>query len=205
MTWAPDYATLDELKAFVRVNDTDDDAVLAPAITAASRAIDRAANRQFGKTDSPEDRFYTAYWDRHARAWFVDVDDIPDVTGLTVHFDTDDSGDYADMVVPLAMKPVNALQVGRPFTKIMVGRSSVVQPSSRLDAIEVHALYGWSAVPAPVKEATLLQASRLVRRRDSPFGIAGSPEIGSELRLLAKLDADVDVIVRGYYRGWWAR
>jgi hypothetical protein len=43
-----------------------------------------------------------------------------------------------------------------------------------------------------------MQASRLLSRRDAPFGIAGSPEMGSEMRLLAKLDPDVDLLVQPY-------
>ena len=32
-------------------------------------------------------------------------------------------------------------------------------------------------------------------RRQSPFGIAGSPELGT-VRLLAKLDADVEALIK---------
>jgi hypothetical protein len=56
--------------------------------------------------------------------------------------------------------------------------------------------------PAPVKLACMLQASRLVKRRDSPFGVAGSPEFGSELRLLSKLDPDVENLLRPYRIPW---
>jgi hypothetical protein len=53
-------------------------------------------------------------------------------------------------------------------------------------------------VPPTIKLATQLQASRWLKRRDAPFGIAGSPELGSELRLLAKLDPDVEVLLDGH-------
>ena len=53
-------------------------------------------------------------------------------------------------------------------------------------------------VPSSVKLAVLLQASRWVKRREAPFGIAGSPEMGNELRLLAKLDPDVMVLLAGH-------
>jgi hypothetical protein len=55
----------------------------------------------------------------------------------------------------------------------------------------------FSPVPAEVKLATELQASRWAKRRDAPFGVAGSPELGSELRILAKLDPDVEILLGG--------
>lgn len=57
-------------------------------------------------------------------------------------------------------------------------------------------------IPAEIKLACLIQASRLVTRKDAPFGIAGSPDVGSEMRLLAKLDPDVQVLVRPH-KSWW--
>lgn len=56
--------------------------------------------------------------------------------------------------------------------------------------------------PEPVKLAAMIQASRLSKRRDSPFGVAGSPEFGSELRLLSKLDPDVETLLRPYRLPW---
>lgn len=56
----------------------------------------------------------------------------------------------------------------------------------------------FSPVPSMVKLATQLQASRWAKRRDAPFGIAGSPEMGSELRLLARLDPDVEILLGGW-------
>lgn len=56
----------------------------------------------------------------------------------------------------------------------------------------------FNPVPSTIKLATLMQAGRWAKRRDAPFGIAGSPETGSEMRLLAKLDPDVEVMLGGY-------
>lgn len=52
--------------------------------------------------------------------------------------------------------------------------------------------------PASVKLATMIQGSRWAKRRDSPFGIAGSPEMGNEMRLLARIDPDVAVLLGGH-------
>jgi hypothetical protein len=64
----------------------------------------------------------------------------------------------------------------------------------------VTAVWGWTAVPTSVKQATLLQASRFHKRRHAPFGVAGSPEMGSEIRLLSRVDPDVSVALRDFNR-----
>lgn len=53
-------------------------------------------------------------------------------------------------------------------------------------------------IPPGVHVAALIQSSRLFHRKDSPYGIAGSPAEGSELRLLARLDPDVDALLSPY-------
>jgi hypothetical protein len=63
MPWAPDYITTAELKSFLGINDAIDDAQLAIAITAASRAVDRVTNRQFGQVAAAEARLYTPKFD----------------------------------------------------------------------------------------------------------------------------------------------
>lgn len=58
-------------------------------------------------------------------------------------------------------------------------------------------------MPAVVSSACLIQAARFFVRRDSSYGIAGSPELGNELRLLARLDPDVALLLTSVKR-WWA-
>lgn len=204
MSWQPDYAEVADLKAFVRIPDTDDDARLALAITTASRAIDLHTNRQFGLVAAPEARYYTPRWDTDMRRWTVKIDDLQTVTGIAVMADLDDSGGYTYEVDAFALKPVNAQPKGRPWTSFVVLPTSAVLPCAYQDSVEVTARWGWTTVPVPVKEACLLQASRLLKRKDAPFGVAGSPDSGSEIRLLAKLDPDVSVALNPYIRWWGA-
>lgn len=197
MPWAPDYATAAELRDYLHIGDLDDDTQLALAIDAASRAVDRACNRQFGSVTPVQARKYTAEWDRRRCRWVISVDDLMDATGLTVTVE-------AGAVTPTVLQPVNAPQTGRPWTRLVVDPDSAVKPTGREeDEVTVTALWGWTVVPDTIKQATLLQASRIFTRRNAPFGVAGSPEMGSELRLLAKVDPDVEVAVRPYVR-WWA-
>jgi hypothetical protein len=206
MAWDLDYATLDELKHYVKIplDDEEDDVELALDLTAASRAVDNACSRQFGKSDAPEDRFYTAEYDRQLCGWIVRIDDVTDDTGLTVGYDSAGDQTYTGAISPFRLLPLNAAVKQRAWTEIQVMRTSSVTPGGAAGAVKVHGYFGWSSVPNTVKMATLLQASRFASRRDSPFGVAGSPDTGSELRLLAKVDVDVKVMLRPYVRTWGA-
>lgn len=195
MAWAPDYVTLAEQKAFKKISDTNDDTEIALYISAASRAVDDFTNRQFGQVAAPEQRIYTAFYDRRRRVWVVEVDDLPTTTGLVVQIDGTTTTDYT-------LEPRNAVLKGLLYTHIVFG--STLSPTGAVDEIAVTASWGWAAVPNAVKYATRVQASRFGIRRDSPYGIAGSPQTGSELRLLARLDPDVAVSLAAYVRWWGA-
>lgn len=187
--WQPAYATVPQLKAYVSIPDDDtvDDTELAGKIVAASRSIDQHTRRQFGQVDELEARTYTA----HARVGgaLVVVDDVVDTTGLAVMVD-------GAAVTPDRLWPSNAVLKGGAFMRLWLP----IGTSCATDAVEVTALWGWPAVPPTILEATLLQASRLFKRRDAPFGVAGSPDLGSEIRLLAKVDPDVAVMLKPYVR-----
>jgi hypothetical protein len=188
VTWAPDYVTSTVAKSWLRIDDTDDDAQVSTAIAAASRSVDRATGRQFGLT-AAEDRTYASGWWRHEGVYRAIIDDLMTTSGLVV---TDPAGDTVSSD-DYALGPVNAAAKGRPWEWIDLPTSG--------DYV-ITASWGWSSVPSTITGAVLLQVSRLLARRESPFGVAGSPAAGSELRLLARLDPDVDVMVRPYRRRW---
>lgn len=206
MAWAPDYTTVAALKAYVRIPalDTQDDVQLALAVTAASRAIDNATNRQFGLVAAPEARYYTAEWQSCDNRYTVEIDDVMIVTGASVVADSTGDGDFDLTVTAYDFKPVNAASKGKPYTQLWIDRT-VSLPVRAVDGLQVTARWGWSDVPDTIEQATLIQASRFFTRREAPFGVAGSPESGSEMRLLERVDPDVKVMVQPYYRWWGAR
>lgn len=189
MSWAPDYVAVADLRSFLRIPDQDDDAELALAIATASRAVDLHCNRQFGRVEQAEQRHYPARWSHLTDCLVLAIDDLMTTDDLVV----------GDQITSWRLEPVNAAATGRPWTRLVVLASAGLATG---DLVPVTARWGWSSVPEPVKQATLLQASRLFNRRTSPYGIAGSPEQGSELRLLARLDPDVSVSLGPYIR-WW--
>jgi len=197
MAWAPSYVTPTQLKAFAAISVSDHDAWLDLAIAAASRAVDQFCNRQFGLVDAPEERSYTAEWDRRQCRWVVWHDDVmAPVTGFSIETES-------GVIDAYALKPANAVAQGRPYTHTIVDPASTYTPTGARDEVTITARWGWASVPDAVQEATLLQANRLFKRHDAPFGVAGSPQLGSELRLLAKVDPDVAVVLTPYVR-WWA-
>lgn len=200
MAWAPDYATPAELAAYIRVPEEDlqDEEQMTLALAGASRAIDQTCRRQFGALAAPAARVYTPRIDAQLQRTVVDIDDLMTVVGLLVEVDADGSGEFATEVTAVPGPP-NAAADGKPWTRL-VGAFPLGAPES----VRVTAKWGWTDVPDSVKQACLMQASRLLARRDSPYGVAGSPDAGSEMRLLAKVDPDVAVLLRHYTRRWWA-
>jgi hypothetical protein len=190
MTWAPDYVTSPELKDYIGISDNVDDVFVALWITTVSRNVDDFCGRQFGKVAAAEERHYTPVYDRHEGAWFAEVDDVQDVTGMTV---TDESG---TAVTDYVLLPRNAAQKGRPYERLRL--------SACTGEIAAEAPWGWTAVPAAARVGLLLQGKRLAKRKDSPFGISGSPQEQGEIRLLAQLDVDFKTSLKPLVRKWWA-
>lgn len=218
MTWRPTYVDLEVAKANLRIDadDETDDLFIEIVIEAASRAIDQATNRQFGNLSPAAARYYdglktappSRLWptvtaqgpwgDRQA----VEVDDLMTTTDLAVAFDRDADGTFEDVITDYDLWPWNAEADGRPWTHL-VFRPTVSVPVGQR-AVQVTAEWGWLDVPQLVVQACLMQTNRWVKRREAPFGVAGSPDLGSELRLLAKLDPDVAVAVGVLKRPWAA-
>lgn len=191
MTWKPDYTTASAAKAYLRISDTYDDVQLAVFITAASRAIDKFCGRQFGVVASSETREFDGVWDAHLGKTVYEIDDVMDIDPISVVVTSDSSA-----ITDYELWPRNAAKKGRPYTQL--------RTSATRARITVDVLWGWTAVPTEVVNATLLQVARLAARRDSPYGIAGGPtDGGSEQRLLASVDPDVKVVLDDLKRKWW--
>lgn len=196
MTWAPDYVTVADVKDYLRVDPTytGDDTTYARWATASSRAVDRKCNRQFGKV-ALTTRVYRRppAYSAEFGLWLLDIDDVMDATGMTVN-----GVAYASSGAILL--PDTAALDGKPWT--MLGLA--IQPAPPGPGVTttntIAAPFGWSSVPAQVPTACLLQCARWNFRRDAPAGVAGSPDQGSEIRLLAKLDPDVATTLVGLSR-----
>lgn len=206
MPWQPPYVTLAELKSYLRISDLTDDAELDLIRETASRAIDQATNRQFGQVDVAEERFYTACFDTRRRRWVVQIEDVQDTTGLLIDLDNANDGTFSTNLpaAEVQLHPFNSAEKDEPFERFIVRHDASAFPVRGEGLVRVTALFGWSAIPDTIKAATLLQANRFNERRNAPFGVAGSPDTGSEVRLLARADPDVKVMVKHFTRHWGA-
>ena len=193
------YCTLAELKTYLGLSGSGQDDNLENAIEGASREIDQYTGRIFYQTDS-QDNFYTP------NNFFIqEVDDISTVSGLVVKLDTTDDGTHDKTLTKdtdFALLPVNvsnALDQNQPYTHIQIldNRSSERFDPDIFNNIKVTAQFGFSSVPDAIKQATFLQATRLFKRKDSPFSVYGNPETGTA-ELFNKFDPDALKLIKGY-------
>lgn len=208
------YATLDELKTFLQITASTHDSVLERSIEAASRLVDDYCEQRFWVDGSPVVRIYEA-----VNPNYLDVHNFTTTTGLVVKTDDNHDGVYETtwtINTDFRVEPLNAAADGKPFSRLTAIGSKrfpvTYSPSYGVSysqwnpplygKVEVTAKGGWATVPVLIKEATLLQASRLYKRKDSPFGISGSPEMQGELRLLNKLDPDVQLTLKPFRKVW---
>lgn len=207
MAWAPTYSTLTALKAHLRITDTADDTELTACLAAASRAIDYECNRQFGVSTAVA-RIYSVDcgFTLNGRP-ILSIDDLQSTVGLVVGIDLDDTFTYSTLLtigVDFDLWPFNAVADGKPWTHLVM-RSTSTQGLPWTDrGVRITGAWGWTAVPDVVTSAVLIQASRFFVRRDSAYGVAGSPAVGSEVRLLARLDPDVALLLTSVKRTWGA-
>lgn len=172
------YATVTELKARLDIADSVDDTRLTQALNAASYGVDRYCGRTFSQADSGSARVYPGAADRR----LVSTDDHH-TAAPTVETDDDGDGAFetAWSAADFQLEPINGVVGGRsgwPFTRLVAvgSRRFPAGPAAR---VRVTATWGWVAVPAPVKEATLIVAEEVFKLADAPFGVAGFGEFGA--------------------------
>lgn len=190
---AHEYGTRAALKARlgIEADDTTADALLDSALGASSRGIDKATGRRFWLDDTAVQRVFRLAG-RVVCAPDGDlllVDDIGDIDDLVVELG---SGSSWTAVTDFETQPDNALADGRPITGLLrPGGWGTYTARGR-----VTTRWGFPAEPDDITEASLIQASRLYKRKDSPEGIIGSAEWG--VRNLSRRDPDVWALIEPY-------
>ena len=186
------YCSLADLKAALRVQDSIDDSLLELAIESASREIDGYCERLFYSTTGT--RVYAP-----TNIYTVTTDDIISVTTLNSSSDgvtydiTWTTSDYQ-------LEPLNGVAGGlsTPYTRIRATGNYLMPSFSvgtfyELEAlIQVVGVFGWSAIPAAIRQATVILAMRLFKRLDAPLGMI-SNDLGS--MRVGRFDPDVEALV----------
>jgi hypothetical protein len=183
------YATLSEVKASLRLTDTIDDALLETAIESASRMIDGFTARTFSNAGTAVRNF--AATDEIN----LIIDDA--ITVLEVA-STDEVGGTYTIWKPtdFQLEPINSRSDGlyMPFTSIRAVNDYLWPVVDQQALVRITATWGFPAVPIAVKQATIIQSSRLYKRLDSPLGVAGFGDMGA-IRISRFLDADVEQLL----------
>ena len=186
------YATLAELKSSLTITDTSDDALLELAITSTSRMIDDFTGRFFyanGTSQSPVVRYYTPNDPRS-----LAVDDFVSISEIATDDNFNQTWSTVWATSDFMVEPINNPRRGWPYTRLLAtGR--YVWPYYLPQACKITGVWGWPAVPSEVNQACIIQSSRIFVRKQSPFGIAGTPELGT-VRLSSRLDPDVEAFLR---------
>jgi hypothetical protein len=172
----PTYAGITDLKAYMGIGDTADDAKLQDALQSASRGIEHFCDRAFWPSLAATARTF------HPRtSALAVVDDFWTATGLVVKTDAGDDATYETTwtSAEYSLEPSNQIvagELGWPYYRILaVGRSF---PCGVRPSVQVTAKWGWPSVPSPVKQACLVVAAETFKLKDSPFGVGGYSQFG---------------------------
>ena len=193
-----DYCTVTELKAALRITDDVDNTLLTTSITTASRFIDGYCQRDFVVASGTSTKDYVP----SGMLEILPIDDVTNV--LSIRIDDDLDGTFATTLavnVDYQLEPVNAEVSGMtwPYTSILPIDNGYWPIEFGRKTVRVQGTFGWPAVPAAVKQATIMQASRLFARLDSPLGVAGFGEMGA-MRVSYKMDPDVAMLLGPFRR-----
>ena len=198
------YCTLAQVKAALRITDTVDDALLEGSVESASRLIDGYCNRSF-YSQGTATRVYTS-----RDPYFCMVDDFTSLVSLKTSVLSPGVFEVVWNLpggtatpVDVQLEPLNAVIEATPWSYDRlraVGRYFFPTLSTNYGQqalVQVTANWGWSAIPKVVEQATIIQASRLYKRLDSPLGVAGFGDLGV-MRVSRALDPDVQMLVDPY-------
>jgi len=186
------YCSLAEVKASARITDNVDDAMLELAVESASRLVDSYTQRYFYNAGTatrlfaPQDSYVT------------EIDDL--ITLTTLQTSDGDNFGTTWAAKDYQLEPLNGVVdglTGYPATRIRAIDDFLFNYLDGEATVRIAGVWGWSAVPTAVKQATVIQSARIFKRNDSPLGIAGFGEMGA-VRVGTQLDPDVKQLIEPY-------
>lgn len=186
------YCSLNQIKAAVRLTDALDDALLEMAVESASRMIDAECDRNFYSAGTATRDFVPN------DSYVVDTDDLTSIVSVKL----DDAGELT-FPVTLAVsdyqtEPVNQKVSGNafPITRLRMIGDHLLPVWGKQATVRIEGVYGFTPTPIQVVQATVIQASRIFKRLDSPLGVAGFGDMGA-IRV-GKVDPDVAMLIRPF-------
>lgn len=172
------YCTLADVRSWLGIYDPADDPELTLALAAAEESVGIWCGYDFDLAAQPSTRIFAP-----ASRYLLDLSaagyTIGNTAGLGIAVDDDDDGTY-ELVWTAAdwqTEPLNATGPGGvtwPVTHLRaVGDHRFPVGGSGRARVQVTARWGWPAVPASVKTATMMLAASWHQRRATVTGRSG--------------------------------
>lgn len=187
------YATLAQIKASARIDDSVDDDLLELAVESASRQIDAACETQFFQSTTT--RIYTP-----RDSYVTEIDDLVSVTTIKTSSAADGVFDVTWQSTDYQLEPLNNLAGGiaSSYNSIRAVGDYTFPISGGEATVQVAGTFGYSSIPTAITQATILLASRVFKRNDSPLGVTGFGDIG--VIRVGRFDPDVESMIAPYKR-----
>jgi len=186
------YCTLTQIKAATKITDALDDSLLEMAVESASRMIDAECDRNFFSAGTAT-RDFTPNDE-----YTVDVDDLTSIVSVKL----DDAGELTFLITletnDYQIEPLNQRVSGNffPISRLRMVGEYLLPIYKRQATVRIQGVYGFTPTPIQVTQATVIQASRIFKRLDSPLGVAGFGDMGA-IRV-GKVDPDVAMLIRPF-------
>ena len=194
-TTAQEYVSVQELSKTLNLTGTTyADQDMKDAIASASTALETHCERVFTLGSSQTRKYYPVSTD------YVLMDDATTVSAVVVNGVTlvQDTDYYLD--------PVRVTFTGPPYDVLRAVPGALLPGygpfgmSAAWGPVSVTGTFGWPTVPATIKMATKILASRYLQRaRSAPFAILSFGD-GGEAARLTRSDPDVAMMVDPYVR-----
>lgn len=185
------YCTLTQLKSAVRVSDALDDDAMELAIEAASRMIDAETDRCFYSATGTRDFIPS---DSHV----VYTDDLTAITSVKIDADTNGTFETTLSASDYQAEPINGKVMGAafPYYRLRMIGDYLLPVWGKQATVRIEGTYGFTPRPIQITQACVLLASRLWKRADAPFAVAGFGEMGA-IRV-SRTDPDVAALIAPY-------
>ena len=175
---------------------TSQDTVIERVVTAVSRSIDKHCRRWFYGISGT--RYYTPVDYRK-----LDIDDLGTSGSLTITTDEDGDRTYETSwaSTDYDLWPYN----GAPYLEVHVTpQGNNAWPVKVAKSVKIAGVFGYqsgtsASAPMDVREACIIQSTRIFHRKDNPYGVAGNAEMG-QLIQIATLDPDVKLMLEPYVK-----
>ena len=185
------YASLNQIKAAVGISDSVDDALLEMAVESASRQIDSYTERYFYNAGTAVKIF--APLDNYV----CETEDFITLSKVEISEDGE-TFDTELAATDWQAEPLNGRAGGlaTSYYQIRAIENYLFPYMGGEATVRCTGVWGWSAVPIAITQATVILGSRIFKRLDSPLGII-SGELGS-MRVGFRLDPDVQHLIEPY-------